>query len=189
MKNDFVIILIVKGYQEARILKLIGESLSKPHIDHDNGPHVQNNGISVCIIYPAFVTPWFLRSMYALKCSTYSGTLTCSRAWFTTPSTALNCKNYKRFRQVNAQIDGVNGSSLLRHWQQSCSCPETCQCDSVTQKWPAMGCQTVLLNVLWRSYHIEIGMTLNLLQCLRVIGWCRAAQTNSAERSLALLVM
>ena len=28
--------------------------------------------IYVCIIYPAFVAPWFPRSVYALKCSVYS---------------------------------------------------------------------------------------------------------------------
>ena len=28
---------------------LIGASLSEPHIDYDNGPHVQNNGMSVSI--------------------------------------------------------------------------------------------------------------------------------------------
>ena len=35
---------------------------------------------------PAFVAPWFPRSMYILKCSMYSGKLilTCSRVWFTT---------------------------------------------------------------------------------------------------------
>ena len=45
-------------------------NLDKPEqaIDHDNGLHAWNNGIYVCIIYPAFVTPWFPRSVYALKC-------------------------------------------------------------------------------------------------------------------------
>ena len=63
---------------------LIGVSLNEPHIDHDNGPCARNNGmylsIYLCIIYPTFVTPWFPRSMYALKCSVYSGVLTCSHA-------------------------------------------------------------------------------------------------------------
>ena len=46
---------------------IIGVSLSEPHIDHDNGPRVQNNAIyvpkyvsiyyNVCIIYPTFVAP------------------------------------------------------------------------------------------------------------------------------------
>ena len=58
---------------------VIGASLSEPNIDHDNGPCAWNNGIR--IIYPVFVAPWFLRSVYALKCSVYSGTyidmLTC----------------------------------------------------------------------------------------------------------------
>ena len=54
----------------------IGASLSKPHIDRDNGLHTRNNGMYLCIIYPAFVTPWFPRSVYALKYSVYD-MLTC----------------------------------------------------------------------------------------------------------------
>ena len=51
------------------------------YIDHDNGPRARNNGIYVsiymyvsiyvCIIYPAFVVPWFPNSVYALKCFLY----------------------------------------------------------------------------------------------------------------------
>ena len=52
--------------------------MSEPHIDHDNGPRAQNNGIYLSIIYPMFVAPGFPRSVYALKCSMYSGILTCS---------------------------------------------------------------------------------------------------------------
>ena len=47
---------------------LIGVSLSKPHIDCDNSP---TRGIVVsdrlCIIYPAYFAPWFLKFMYTLK--------------------------------------------------------------------------------------------------------------------------
>ena len=72
---------------------VIGVSLSEPHIDHDNGPRARNNAtylcIYLCIIYPAFVVPWFLRSVYALKCSV----LTCSRAWFTTALKSWMAKN------------------------------------------------------------------------------------------------
>ena len=53
-------------------------SLSKPHIDHDNGPRVRNIGmylfyvsIYLCIIYPTFVAPWFPRSVYTMKFSVY----------------------------------------------------------------------------------------------------------------------
>ena len=38
-----------------------------------------------------------------------------------------------------------------------------------------------LTGVLFCDIHIDIGSTLNLLQCLRVICGCRAVQTNSAE--------
>ena len=45
----------------------------------------------------------------------------------------------------------------------------------------------------WWAYctdvHISKGVTLNLLQCLRVNCGCRAIQTNSAETLLALLHM
>ena len=59
---------------------LIGVSLSKPHVDHDNGPRTQNNGISVSVYHlPTFVTPWFPRSVYALKFSVYSSILKYSR--------------------------------------------------------------------------------------------------------------
>ena len=58
-----------------QFLNIIGASLSEPHIDRDNGPCARKNGIYlsiyVCIIYPAFVAPWFPRSVYALKCSVY----------------------------------------------------------------------------------------------------------------------
>ena len=65
------------------------------------------------------------------------------------------------------------------------SCPVTCQRIFVTQKL-LMGCRTVLL---FCDIHIDVGMTLNLLQPLRVICGCIAIQINSAETSLALLAM
>ena len=45
--------------------------------------------------------------------------------------------------------------------------------------------------LLFCDVHIDIGATLNLLQCLSVICGCRTVQTvtNSAETSLALLHM
>ena len=67
---------------------IIRVSLSKPHIDHDNGRCAQNNGmypciyLHVCIIYPMFVALWFPRSVCALK-TVYSGILMCSCVLFT----------------------------------------------------------------------------------------------------------
>ena len=107
------------------IICVIEANLSEPHIDHDNGPQARNNCIWVstcvylCIIYPAFVAPWFLRSMYTLKCFVYSGTLTCSRAWVTTAlysRSMLNwtarktgatcvCRKDYRWRQVGECAD------------------------------------------------------------------------------------
>ena len=155
----------------------------------------------VCIIYPTFVTPWFLRSVYASKCSMYSCILTYSHMWSTTEqqrqSKTLCCENHQ-WRQVcalrvNVQTHGINRSSLLRHWQWSCSCPATCHTPVWLRNDPSMmGCRTVLLiySVLWRQCSYRHRQTLSLLhQCLRVICWCRAVQTNSTERLLALLAM
>ena len=40
-------------YQSSLIKKLalFGASLSKPHIDHDNGPRMRNNGIYLCLYH------------------------------------------------------------------------------------------------------------------------------------------
>ena len=96
---------------------IVGASLSKPHIDRDNSPHSRNNAIYLsiylCIMYPAFVAPRFTRSVYAQKCSVYSGILTCSRAWFTTAldRTRLEllvsrlCREDYRRRQVGECAD------------------------------------------------------------------------------------
>ena len=109
MLNKLIIVILLILHCVARIVKymkylivlpkfclpLYGASLSEPHIDHDNSPRTWNNGMYLCIIYPAFVAPWFPRSVYGLKFSVYSGILTCSRAWFTTLCTRLwtNSKN------------------------------------------------------------------------------------------------
>ena len=75
---------------------LVGVGLNKPRLDHDNGHHTQNNDIYlsvyVCIIYLVFVAPWFLRSVYVVKCSVYFGILTCPHAWFITACTQLNSR-------------------------------------------------------------------------------------------------
>ena len=81
-------------------------------------------------------------------------------------------------RLVNAQTHDINCVfSILRQW--GCSCPATCQCACVNQKRP-MG---LLYQLLFCDVHIDIGATLNLLQCLHVICGCRAVQTNSAKTS------
>ena len=43
--------------------------------------------------------------------------------------------------------------------------------------------------LLFHDVHINIGATLNILQCLYVSCECKAIRTNSAETSLALLAM
>ena len=178
-------------------IHIIGASLSEPHIDHDNIPRTQNNGmylciylsiyVHVCIIYPAFVAPWFPRSMYALKYSMYSGISTCSHAWFTialdwtarTTGATRVCHQRRQLSmktgQVNArQTHGINRFSLLRQW--SCSCLAnfpTCLCESKT---------TVEFTVLlFCDVHIDKGATLNLLHCLRVICGCRAVQNKDVD--------
>ena len=77
-------------------------SLSKPHIDHDNGPHAQNNAIYLSIhlsIYVSiylsmyhllivFVAPWFrvrpemlcvFWYIEVLACMIYNCTLNCTQ--------------------------------------------------------------------------------------------------------------
>ena len=87
-------------------------------------------------------------------------------------------------RLVNAQTHGINGFSLLRQW--CCSCPSNL---------PMHLCESEMTNgltvsiLLFCDVHIDIGATLSLLHCLRVICACRPIQTNSAETSLALLHM
>ena len=80
MSKPYTFLTRVSSVHVHMVMRFIGESLSEPHIDCDNIPHMQNNDMSVCIIYPMFVAPWLLRSVYALKCSMYSGILTCLRA-------------------------------------------------------------------------------------------------------------
>ena len=169
-----------------------GESLNKPHIDHDNGLHMWNNGICLSIIYPAFVAPCFPRSGYALKCSVYSGILTCSRVWFktaldwtvmTTGATRVCCEDYRR-RQVGECADT---------WYKPCIQPTETE-----ELYRPSNLSTLLFEsettngltvLLFCDVHIDTSATLNLLQCLRVICGCRAVQTNSAESSLVLLAM
>ena len=139
-------------YMCVHCITIIRVSLSELHIDHDNVPRMRNNGmylciylsIYLCIIYPAFVAPWFLRSVYALKCSMYSGILMCSCVWFTTACTQLNSEDdwsssclpwrllMKTVRWMRRHY-GIDRLSLLRQW--SCSCPATCQRACVNQKW------------------------------------------------------
>ena len=49
--------------------------------------------------------------------------------------------------------------------------------------------QPTYCTAIFVTFIIDKGMTLNLLQCLRVICVCRAVQTNSVETPLALLHM
>ena len=148
--------------QDRKLCIVIGTSLSESYIDCDNGPCTWNNGTSVLVI-PTFVTPLFPRSVYAPKCSVYSGILMCSYAWFTTAYLHLTeqqgqlehysvcCENMiiDEERYVNAQTHGINWFSLLRQW--SCSYLATWQRDGLTV-------------LLFCNIHIDIGTTLNLPQ-------------------------
>ena len=79
---------------------------------HENGPM---RGIMVCIyvaiIYPAFVAPWFLRSVYALKCSIHSGILmwpTCAKRKHRLAGVLIVCcdEEGRQGQVVNAQTHG-----------------------------------------------------------------------------------
>ena len=99
-------------------------------------------GIMVSIIYPAFVAPWFPRSVYALKYSVYSSRLACSRAWFTT---ALSKADWS-YSCLLWRLSTKTGRWIHRHmvWTDSacwdsgadCRCPATCHRACVNQKRP-----------------------------------------------------
>ena len=128
--------------------------LGEPHIDHDNSSRTQNNMVSMSvsiylsIIYPVFVTPWFPRSMYTLKCSMYSGILTCSCAWFTTALdwTARMTAALSLFQPW--RLSTKTGRWMCRHMVQIDSAYRDSgavagrQLACLNQKWP-MGCWTV----------------------------------------------
>ena len=122
----------------------IGASLSKPHIDHDKGPvHVITKSEYLCISYPTVVACWFLRSVYALKCSAYSSILMCSHAWLSRqynwtarPGALLivwlSMKTEKRWC-----TDAYNKRIETTKTVWSCSGPETCH--SACVKQPMLG--------------------------------------------------
>ena len=135
----------------------------------------------LCIIYPAFVAPWFPRSVYALKCSVYW----CAhmrylqlhsneqQRWLELLVSAMKIID-KEDRYVNMQRHGIHGFSLLRHWKWSCSCLSTCQhaCKlvhvCVTQKWPLRAIQTNSAETslaCWLCSHCHNGSPLVFLEC------------------------
>ena len=129
--------------------------------------------MSVCIIYPAFVAPWFLRSVYSLKCSMYSVywlAHMCDLQLHALNWTARTigatraCREDYRWRQVGECADiWYKHINLLRQW--SCSCPATCQCRRL--------CESKMTDELtalpFCDVHIDNGATLNLLRCLCII--------------------
>ena len=174
-------------------------SLNKPHIDHDNGPHTGNNSICVSVYLSIYLLSIYLLSHIChtlvpkicvcsemLRVFWYIGVLMC-QIYNCTQRLELLVSAMKIIdedRYMNAQTQGINCRlSLPRQW--SCSCPATCQCACVNQKQP-MG----LLYCCFMTFIIvDIGVTLNILQCLCVTSGCRAIQTKSAEASTALVAM
>ena len=105
---------------------MIGASLNKPHIDHDNGPRAQNNGMSV--------------SMYRLPCVCH--TLApeicvrlenaCLRVWFTT---ALNQRRYDtRISPYRTSITIAICCITNCNWV---TVRYACRTSSGTEHWPA----------------------------------------------------
>ena len=144
------------------VLKFIGVSLSKPHINCDNGPSALNNGMSACIIYPVFVPPWFPRSMHTLKYSVYSCILTCSHAWFKTACTRRTIgatqvfrKNYRR-RQVGECTDT---------WYKQIHSTETVDCGAATTLQLADAAPVLIRNDWW-------------IDCTAVLHPCESGTTN-----------
>ena len=149
--------------------------------------------IYLCIIYPAFVAPWFLRSVYTLKCSVYWSAhmhdlQLYALEWTarTTGATRVCREDYWR-GQVGEFADT---------WYKQIQSPETVELLAIAARQFANVPMWIRNNrwltvLLFCDVHIGIGTTLSLLQCLHVICGCtcRPVQTNSAETSLALLHM
>ena len=143
---------------------IIGANLSEPHIDHDNSPRARNNGIYVCIIYPVFVAPLFPLCLEMLCVFQYIDVLTCliyNCICTQTRMTGVCCEDYRR-RQAGECAD--------TWYKQQIQPTETCCCQSETTDG--------LTVLLFCDIYIDIGATLNLLQCLCVICGCRADQYN-----------
>ena len=139
------------------------------------------------IIYPAFVAPWFPRSVYVLKCSVYFGILTWSRAWFTTNSrttgaTRCCCEDYQwrqvgkcadtSYKRIHIPVD--SGAVAARQL------PTRLQCESKTTDE-----RTVLTAVfnLWCSYRQRRDTELTAMPA-----GCRAIQTvTNCAAPLALM--
>ena len=141
--------------------------------------------------YPVFVASWFPRSVYALKCSVYSSVLTCSRAWFTTAlnwtagmtGTACVCHEDYWRRQVHV-------GECADTWYKPCIQPTETVELYLPGNLPTPLCESEMTDgITVLLFCDDIGATLNLLQCLRVICGCRTVQTNSAEIPLVLLAM
>ena len=103
---------------------VIGVSLSKPHVDYDNGPRTQNNGISVSVYHlpqvchtlvpEIHVRPEMLRvfrHIEVLMCVIYNLTEQQGR------SSAMKTINEDRLsdRLENEHTHGISGFSLLIH--------------------------------------------------------------------------
>ena len=70
-------------------------------------------------------------------------------------------------RWMRRHAHGINRFSLLRQWSFSClpTCQHTCMLESETSDRLTVYC-------CFFDVHINVGMTLNLLQCLCVVcGW------------------
>ena len=130
---------ICSTFEKTITRTIFGVSLSKPHIDRDNVPvHGMIVCQYLCIIYPVFVAPWFLRTVYtlwnALCILVYWHAHVHDLQLDWTAMTILCHENYW-WRQAKVQTHGKNGFILLRHWKWSCSCLATCQHACVTQNW------------------------------------------------------
>ena len=121
--------------------------------------------------------------------------LKCSRAWFTTICTRMNCKDNWSYSCLPWRLStGGQVGEFADTWYKQIQSPETVELLAVAARQFANTPVWIrndrwLTVLLFCDVHIGIGTTLSLLQCLRVICGCRPVQTNSAETSLALLHM
>ena len=109
---------------------MIGVSLSKPHIDHDNAPRVQNNGMSVSMYH----LPCVCHTLAPEICVCLENA--CLRVWFTT---ALNQRRY------DTRISPYHTSIAIAictncNWG---TVRYACRTSSGTEHWPAWTMKTL----------------------------------------------
>ena len=109
--------------------------------------------------WPAFVAPWFPRSMYAIRWSMHYGILTSSCAWFTTAYTeSRTAKQYGRQDNWSYSLSAVK---IINVWRQLVETDSAYWNGEAVAAWQLANAPLWIKNdqwaycptVLWRSYR------------------------------------